>query len=243
MSKIYVVGIGPGDIEEMTPRARKAIEAADIIIGYSTYVELIHEHFKDKVFINSGMKKEVERCQMVLEKAQNGQSVALISSGDSGVYGMAGVMLEVLGRAKSNIEVEIIPGVTAASAAAALLGAPLMHDFAVISLSDCLTPWKQIELRLTMAAEGDFVVCLYNPKSKSRTEFINIAREIMLKSKKPMTPVGIVRNAGRIEEQVVITTLSDMLSHEIDMFTTVIIGNSNTYVENGRIITPRGYLL
>jgi len=241
MSKIYVIGIGPGSAIDMTQRAREAINASDIVMGYSTYVELIKDEFKDKEFISSGMRQEIERCEEVLKIAENGKTVALISSGDSGVYGMAGIMLEVMKREKNNIEVEIIPGVTSASASAALLGAPLMHDFAVISLSDLLTPWKKIEERLEMASKGDFVICLYNPKSKNRSTYINIARDIMLKHKSEETPVGIVRNVGRNGQSSIIASLKTMLDYEIDMFTTIIVGNSNTYVADGKMITPRGY--
>lgn len=241
MANIVVVGIGPGSIREMTPRAKAAIENADVIVGYSTYIELIEEHFPGKEFLRSGMTREVERCRLALEKAREGNTVALISSGDSGIYGMAGIMLEVVHRSGSSIPVEVIPGITAASAAAGILGAPVMHDFAVISLSDYLTPLELIYKRLECAAEGDFVICLYNPKSKSRTEYIKKARKILLQYRKADTPVGIVRNAGREQEQYDITTLWDMLDCEIDMCTVVIIGNTKTYVENGRMITPRGY--
>ncbi len=241
MSKITVIGIGPGNMEDMTPRAEKAIREADVIIGYGAYIELIKEHFPDKELIGSGMTQEVERCRLVLEKALEGKNTALISSGDSGIYGMAGLMLEVVNRSGSGIPVEIIPGITAASAAAAVLGAPIMHDFAVISLSDRLTPLELIYKRIEYAAAGDFVLCLYNPKSKTRTEQIEKAREIVLDHREGSTPVGIVRNAGRTGESHEITNLAEMLSRGIDMFTVVIIGNSGTYVENGRIITPRGY--
>jgi precorrin-3B C17-methyltransferase len=241
MKKIYVVGLGPGGIEDMTPRARKAIEDSDLIIGYSTYVRLVQDYFPGKQFINSGMKREVERCRLVLEKAQEGNSVALISSGDSGIYGMAGIMLEVAAKSGSDIPVEVIPGITAASAAAAILGAPIMHDFAVISLSDLLTPWELILRRIECAAQGDFVICIYNPKSKTRTDYIDIARDVIMKHRPGSTPVGIVRNAGRPDQNYSISTLEDMLQHEIDMFTVVIIGNSKTYIDGGKIITPRGY--
>lgn len=241
MSKIYVIGMGPGNSEDMTPRAKKAIDNADLVIGYSTYVELIKEYFPDKQFISSGMTREVERCELVLEKALEGKSVAIISSGDSGIYGMAGIMLEVVNKSSRRIPVEIIPGITAASAAAAVLGAPIMHDFAVISLSDLMTPLEAIYKRVECAAQGDFVICLYNPKSKSRCDYIDTTREIVLKHRNSATPVGIVRNAGRENEEFDITTLENMLACEIDMFTVVIIGNSKTYIENGRIITPRGY--
>lgn len=243
MSKIYVVGIGPGGMEDMTPRARKAIEESDLVVGYSTYIELIRDNFPGKQFISSGMTREVERCRLVLEKAREGHTVALISSGDSGIYGMAGIMLEVAGRPASGVPVEVVPGITAASAAAAILGAPIMHDFAVISLSDLLTPWDLILKRIECAAQGDFVICIYNPKSKNRNDYIDIARDIILKYRDAGTPVGIVRNAGRQDESHTVTTLGNMLDCEIDMFTVVIVGNSKTYVHNGRIITPRGYEL
>lgn len=241
MAKIYVVGLGPGDIDHMTPKAKKAIQCADVVIGYSTYIDLIKDYFPDKQFIRSPMTREVERCRMVVEKAQAGLDVALVSSGDSGIYGMAGIMLEVVNNSGHEIPVEVIPGVTAASAAASILGAPIVHDFAVISLSDLLTPWELIAKRVEYASQGDFVICFYNPKSKTRSKYIEIARDIMLKFKSPCTPVGIVRNAGREGESYVITTLEEMLEHNIDMFTVVIVGNSKTYVENGKIITPRGY--
>jgi len=241
MGKIYVVGMGPGGPLDMTPRARKAIEEADLVVGYNTYINLIQDYFPGKQFIRSGMTREVERCRLVLEKALEGYNVALVSSGDSGIYGMAGIMLEVVNKSGSAVDVEVIPGITAASTAAAVLGAPLMHDFAVISLSDLMTPWELICKRIECAAQGDFVICLYNPKSKNRSDYINIAREIILKYRDLKTPVGIVRNAGRPEQASVITTLGDMLDNEIDMFTVVLIGNSQTYTENGRMITPRGY--
>lgn len=243
MGKIYVIGIGPGDLEHMTIKAREALEESDLIVGYSTYVELIKEYFPQKEFVSSQMTREVERCIMVLQKAEEGRTVALISSGDSGIYGMAGIMLEVVSKEGSSIPVEVVPGVTAASAAAAVLGAPVMHDFAAISLSDLLTPWETIEKRLEYAAMGDFVVCLYNPKSRNRQDYIRIARDILLQHRQGSTPVGIVRNAGRRQESMDIATLETMLDFEIDMFTMVIIGNSMTYIEGKRIITPRGYKL
>ncbi|MCX7843474.1 MAG: precorrin-3B C(17)-methyltransferase [Clostridia bacterium] len=241
MSKIFVVGIGPGNLEDMTLRAKKAIEASDVVIGYSAYIDLIRDYFPGKEMLSSGMTREVERCRQVLEKALEGKTVALISSGDSGIYGMAGVMLEVMHAEGKDIPVEIIPGITAASSAASILGAPLVHDFAAISLSDLLTPLELIYKRVEYAALADFVICLYNPKSKSRSEYIGAAREIIMKYRPVTTPVGIVRNAGREGESLVIATLLEMLEHEIDMFTVVIIGNTQTYVKNGRMITPRGY--
>ncbi|SHI67830.1 precorrin-3B C(17)-methyltransferase [Lutispora thermophila] len=243
MGKIFVIGMGPGGLKDMSPRARKAIEVADLVVGYSAYLDLLQEHFLGKQFIKSGMTREVERCKLVLEKALEGHNVALVSSGDSGIYGMAGIMLEVVNKSGSNIDVEVIPGITAASAAAAVLGAPIMHDFAVISLSDLMTPWELISKRIEYAAQGDFVICLYNPKSKNRSGYINIARDIVMKYRDANTPVGIVKNVGRTGQTSVIATLENMLNNEIDMFTVVLIGNSQTYIEKGKMITPRGYRL
>lgn len=211
------------------------------IIGYTVYIDLIKEHFPNKQFISTGMTGEIERCEIALKKAKEGYTIALVSSGDSGIYGMAGLMIEIVARENSTIPVVVIPGITAASAAAALLGAPLMHDFAVISLSDYLTPWEVIYNRIKSAAVSDFIICFYNPKSRSRTEYIAIARDELLKHRSPATPVGIVWNAGRQGQTVVITNLEKMLEHDIDMFSTVIIGNRQTYVKNEKMITPRGY--
>lgn len=235
--KIYVVGIGPGLHEHMTNAARVAIENSDVIVGYSTYLSIIEELIVGKEIDSSGMKKETDRCKRAIEYAMTGKTVAVVSSGDPGVYGMAGLVLELA----EDMDIEIVPGVSAANAAASALGAPLMHDYCVISLSDLLTDWELIKKRLEAAAMGDFVVALYNPKSMKRVEHIEVAREIMLKHKKGTTPVGIVQNARREGEKIVVTTLEDMLSHEIDMFTTVIIGNGNTYVKEGKMVTPRGY--
>jgi precorrin-3B C17-methyltransferase len=238
MSKIYVVGIGPGKKGDMTFRAYDALEKSDIIIGYKTYIDLIKEYFPEKELISSPMKKEVDRCREVVEIAESGKTVSLISSGDAGIYGMAGIMLEIV---PENIETEIIPGVTASNAAAATAGAPIMHDYATISLSDLLTDWELIKKRVELASQGDFVITLYNPKSKGRVTQIEEAAEIMQKYKAPETPVAIVKNAGREDEKVTAATLGTMLEHEIDMLTVVIIGNSRTFVKNGKIITPRGY--
>ena len=238
MAKIYVVGIGPGKKGDMTFRAYDALEKSDVIIGYKTYIDLIKEYFPEKELISSPMKKEVDRCREVVEIAESGKTVSLISSGDAGIYGMAGIMLEIV---PEEIETEIIPGVTASNAAAATAGAPLMHDFATISLSDLLTDWDLIKKRVDLASQGDFVISLYNPKSKGRTTQIEDAAEIMLKYKSPETPVAIVRNAGREDEKVTAATLGTMLEQEIDMLTVIIIGNSKTFMRNGKIITPRGY--
>lgn len=236
--KIYVVGIGPGKKADMTFRAYEAMEKSDIIIGYKTYMDLIKEYYPGKEMKNSQMTKEVDRCIDVLKLAKEGKNVALISSGDAGVYGMAGIMLEI---ADGEVEVEIIPGVTATNAAAAIVGAPVMHDYVTISLSNLLTDWELIKKRLELAAQGDFVVSIYNPKSRGRVTQIEEAREIMLKYKPKTTPVAIVRNAGREDEEHVVTTLDEMLNHEINMLTIVIIGNANTFIKDGKMITLRGY--
>ena len=236
--KIYVVGIGPGKKADMTFRAYEAMEKSDIIVGYKTYMDLIKEYYPGKEMKNSQMTKEVDRCIDVLKLAKEGKNVALISSGDAGVYGMAGIMLEIT---DGEVEVEIIPGVTATNAAAAIVGAPVMHDYVTISLSNLLTDWELIKKRLELAAQGDFVVSIYNPKSRGRVTQIEEAREIMLKYKPKTTPVAIVRNAGREDEEHVVTTLDEMLNHEINMLTIVIIGNANTFIKDGKMITPRGY--
>lgn len=238
--KLWVVGLGPGDVLHLTPAARAAIEQAEVIAGYKTYLDLVAELIADKELLSSGMRQEVERCRLALERAEAGSKVALICSGDAGVYGMAGLVLELLdGR---ELDVEMVPGVSAVQAAASRLGAPLMHDFSVISLSDLLTPWPLIRQRLNAAASADFVVALYNPKSRGRTIQIGEARDILLRYRGPQTPVGIVRNACRAGEQICITNLEQMLEQEIDMFSLVLIGNSSTRIDAaGRMLTPRGY--
>lgn len=245
MGKITVIGIGPGSLDDMTLRAHKAIEKADTIAGYNTYIKLIESLLAGKKIIGTGMMQEIDRCTMALAEACKGHDVAVVSSGDAGVYGMAGLVLELLLQkpAEERPQVAIIPGVSAVNAAAAILGAPLMHDFAVISLSDLLTPWDLIKKRAAFAAQGDFVIALYNPKSRKRVEHIEEIREILLKYKPANTPVGIVRGATRNNESVVISDLANFTKEEIDMFSLVIIGNSNTYSKNNLMITPRGYKL
>ena len=238
MGKIYVVGLGPGNKENMTFRAYDVLKNSDIIIGYKTYVDLIEGMFPDKKIIKSYMKKEVARCEETLKLALEGNVISLISSGDAGVYGMAGLMLEI---ANGQVEVEIVPGITSANASASLGGAPIVHDSVNISLSNLLTDWELIKKRIDLASQGDFVITLYNPKSSGRPELINEARDIMLKHKRKDTPVLIARNVGREGENYDITTLDKMLDYEINMFSTVIIGNSNTKVLNNKMITPRGY--
>lgn len=238
MGKIYVVGLGPGNKENMTFRAYDVLKNSDIIIGYKTYVDLIEGMFPDKKIIKSYMKKEVARCEETLKLALEGNIISLISSGDAGVYGMAGLMLEI---ANGQVEVEIVPGITSANASASLGGAPIVHDSVNISLSNLLTDWELIKKRIDLASQGDFVITLYNPKSSGRPELINEARDIMLKYKRKDTPVLIARNVGREGENYDITILDKMLDYEINMFSTVIIGNSNTKVLNNKMITPRGY--
>lgn len=243
MSKLYVVGFGPGGYEHMTVRAVEAIRSAEIVTGYTTYVEMLKEIFPDKEYLSTPMKKEVDRCRLAVSKAMEGQTVAMVSSGDSGIYGMAGIVLQVADEMGADIDIEVIPGVTAASAAAAVLGAPLMHDTALISLSDLMTPLDLIMKRVDCAGQSDFVICLYNPKSKKRTEYIGMAADILMKYRKADTPVGIVRHAGRSGESSAVTTLGELSSAQIDMFSIVVIGNSQTYVKDGKMITPRGYKL
>lgn len=238
MGKIYVVGLGPGNKENMTFRAYDVLKNSDIIIGYKTYGDLIEGMFPDKKIIKSYMKKEVARCEETLKLALEGNIISLISSGDAGVYGMAGLMLEI---ANGQVEVEIVPGITSANASASLGGAPIVHDSVNISLSNLLTDWELIKKRIDLASQGDFVITLYNPKSSGRPELINEARDIMLKYKRKDTPVLIARNVGREGENYDITILDKMLDYEINMFSTVIIGNSNTKVLNNKMITPRGY--
>ena len=245
MGKITAVGLGPGGPEDMTPRALKAIQEAEVIAGYTPYIKLIEPLVGDREIIGTGMMQEVDRCRLAVESAAAGKNTIIVSSGDSGVYGMAGLILELLEQydAAHRPEVEIIAGLSAVNAAAAILGAPLMHDFAVISLSDRLTPWELIKKRAAYAAQGDFVIALYNPKSKSRVKNIDEIHNILLQYKDPETPVGIVKNASRPEQRKILSNLRDFTQEDIDMFSLVIIGNSKTYIKDGWMITPRGYKL
>ncbi len=243
MKRIDVVGFGPGGYEYMTIQAIAAMKSADVIVGYTTYIDLLRGIFPDKNFLDTPMTREVERCRIALEEAMKGRQVALVSSGDSGIYGMAGIMLQVVQASGTDIPIRVIPGVTAASAGASMLGAPLMNDFAVISLSDLMVPLTQIMLRVKCAAEGDFVICLYNPKSRKRKDYLEKAADIVMSFRDSETPVGIVRRAGRENSTYELTTLRELKNAEVDMFTIVIIGNSMTYVRDGRMITPRGYVL
>lgn len=240
MSKIYVVGIGPGEYEQMTMRAANALQSCDVIVGYTVYVDLVKEHFPGKEFLTTPMRKEIERCQLAFDEAEKGKNVAMICSGDAGVYGMAGLMLEI-GEGYPQISVEVIPGVTAATGGAAVLGAPLIHDFALISLSDLMTPWEKIEKRLLCASEADFVICLYNPSSRKRHDYLQKACDLMMQHKSPETVCGTVQSIGRDGQTMQVMTLKELRNTQVDMFTTVFIGNSQTRNINGRMVTPRGY--
>ena len=242
MSKIYVVGIGPGAYDQMTGRAIRALNESDVIIGYTVYVDLVKEYFAGKEFMTTPMKKEVDRCVLAFEEAKKGKTVSMICSGDAGVYGMAGLMYEV-GENYPDVELNIIPGVTAATGGAAVLGAPLIHDFCLISLSDLLTPWETIEKRLHAAGMADFVICLYNPSSKKRADYLQKACDILLQYRDVGNICGYVKNIGREGETYQILSLKELRDTKVDMFTTVFIGNSRTMELNGRMVTPRGYKL
>lgn len=240
MTKVYAVGLGPGGKEMMTEEAISAIEKSDVICGYTVYVDLITSMFPEKETFTTPMKKEIDRCKWALETAQSGKTVAMVCSGDSGVYGMAGLLLQLLHSYK-DVEVEVVPGITAAISGAAVLGAPVGHDFCVISLSDLLTPWDLIVKRLELAAEGDFITCLYSPRSKKRIEHLTTACNIMLKHRSEDTVCGWVKNIGREGEEYRICTLKELDNEPIDMFTTVFIGSSQTKLVDGKMVTPRGY--
>lgn len=240
MNKLYAVGIGPGDYSHMTLEAAQVLETCDVIVGYTVYVDLVKEHFPGKEFLTTPMRQEERRCRMAFEEAAKGRTVAMICSGDAGVYGMAGLLLE-LGREFPDCEVEVISGVTAALSGAAVLGAPLIHDFAVISLSDLLTPWELIEKRLACAAEGDFSICIYNPSSRKRNDYLKKACRVLMETKAPDTVCGLVRNIGREGQSFRVLTLAELAETETDMFTTVFVGNSATRAIDGRMVTPRGY--
>lgn len=243
--KLLIIGFGPGSFEHITKQAREAIGESEVIIGYNTYVDLIRGLLTDQEIVRTGMTEEVSRAQEAVRQAEAGKKVAVISSGDAGVYGMAGLVYEVLmekgWRREGGVEVEIIPGISAINSSASLLGAPVMHDACTISLSDHLTPWELIAKRVEAAGQADFVIALYNPRSGRRTRQIVETQRILLKYRSPETPVGIVKSAYRDRQHVVLTNLRDMLDHDIGMLTTVIIGNSSTTVYDGLMITPRGY--
>lgn len=240
MAKIRVVGIGPGDYEEMTVKAVNALNACDVIVGYHVYVDLVRDHFPGKECFTTPMRREVDRCKLALDMAREGRDVAMICSGDAGIYGMAGLIYELHGNDES-VEVEVIGGLTAATSGGCRLGAPLTHDFAVISLSDLLTPWELIEKRLDCAAAGNFGIVLYNPRSMKRRDYLQKACDIVLRHQSPDTVCGAVRNIGREGEAAEVMTLGALRDYEADMFTTVFIGNSFTRAIGGKMVTPRGY--
>ena len=237
MAKLYVVGIGPGGRENMTFKAVETIKKCDVIVGYTPYINYLGDLVEGKELFSTGMKGEIERCKLAIEQVRDGKNTAIISTGDAGLYGMAGPILEL----KREIEVEIIPGITAAFSAASELGSPIMHDFASISLSDLMTPWEVIENRVEKAAEGDFVITIYNPRSKGRKDHLEKAVNIILKHQSGQTPVGIVKNSGRLETEIILTTLDNIDYEKVDMLSILIVGNSNTYIKDGQMITPRGY--
>lgn len=237
LGKLYVIGIGPGGIKHMTLRAMEAIKESNIIVGYTKYIEFIKEIIEDKIVVSTGMKGERERCEKALSLSKE-NTVAIISTGDSGIYGMAGLILEM----KKDETVEIIPGVTASSASASVVGAPLMHDHCNISLSDLMTPYELIKKRVSLAAEADFVISLYNPKSIGRPHYLNECIEIIKKYRSGTTPVAVVKNALREGQSIKLYSLDSFEDDFVDMFSTVIIGNSSSYMKDGNFITPRGYM-
>lgn len=240
MKRVYAVGLGPGGREYITPQAMAAMEEAEVLCGYSVYVDLIRDLFPGKACFTTGMRGEQERCRRALELSAEGKTVAVVCSGDSGVYGMAGLLLE-LGARFPEVEIQVVPGVTAALSGAAVLGSPLTGDFCVISLSDLLTPWETIGRRLRAAAFGDFPVVLYNPASRTRRDHLRRAVDILLLEKSPETLCGWVRNIGREGQQHEILTLRELREAELDMFTTVFVGARETRLVGGRLVTPRGY--
>ncbi|MCY6372167.1 precorrin-3B C(17)-methyltransferase [Clostridium ganghwense] len=238
MGKLYVVGIGPGGLEHMTLKAVKALEESEVVVGYHKYIEFIKPLIKDKELFSTGMKGEKERCKEALKLCRD-KTVSIISTGDSGIYGMAGLILEM----RSDEEVEIIPGVTASSSAASVVGAPLMHDNCNISLSDLMTPYELIKRRVQLAAEGDFVISLYNPRSNGRPHYLRECIDIIMKYREGSTPVAVVKNALRDGQEVTIATLDTFDDSIVDMFSIVIVGNSKSYLKGDTFVTPRGYAI
>ncbi|MHB8481644.1 MAG: precorrin-3B C(17)-methyltransferase [Nitrospiria bacterium] len=244
--ELYLVGFGPGSHNHLTFRARQAIAQANVVVGYRTYIDLVEDLLEGKEIISTGMTEEIDRARSAVERAQKGDKVALVSSGDVGIYGMAGLVFEILSDMKwtpeeSGFSVEVIPGITALSAVSSLVGASLTHDFVAISLSDLLTPWPVIEKRLHAAGQGDFVVALYNPQSKRRNWQLQKAQDVLSTYKKPETPVAVVKSAYREGQRVVLTTLDQMAQAEVGMLTTILIGNDSTFRYLDFLITPRGY--
>lgn len=242
MKRLFIVGIGPGEGMGMTLAAAEALRQSDVIVGYHVYVELVRVDFPDKEYYTTPMTKEVDRCRQALLLADQGKTVAMVCSGDAGVYGMSGLLMQ-LHHEFPEVELSVVAGVTAALAGAAVLGAPLIHDFALISLSDLLTPWGKIEKRLSLAAEADFVIVLYNPSSKKRKDYLKKACDLILLHQPPETVCGYVENIGREGERSTLLTLQKLRDAKVNMFTTVFIGNSQTTVIDGKMVTPRGYEL
>ncbi|MCF8061445.1 MAG: precorrin-3B C(17)-methyltransferase [Deltaproteobacteria bacterium] len=243
--KLFIVSLGPGDPQYLAPAARAALEAARVIVGYKTYIDLLDPALlKGKETLSTGMTGEIKRCRAAAASCSEGRDTAIVSSGDAGIYGMAGLALEILEEEglTGKVDVEVVPGIPALAAAAALLGAPLMHDFAVVSLSDLLTPWNAIQRRIEAAASADFVLVIYNPRSRKRHWQLEEAVRLMRARRSARTPVGLVRSAARDGQSVVITTLADLPVDRVDMLSILVIGNSSTRVLGGRMVTPRGYL-
>lgn len=242
MNKIYVVGMGPGEESMMTGQALAALEDSDVLIGYPVYLNLLEERFREKEWLSTPMRKEVERCRMCFEEAQKGKKVSMICSGDAGVYGMASLLYEMR-KDYLDCELEVIPGITAANSGASVLGAPLNHDFCVISLSDLLTPWEVIEKRLLAAGQGDFAMAIYNPSSHKRPDYLQKACDILLTCVEESRPCGYVENIGREGTECHVCTLKELRDTKVNMFTTVFIGNSQTEIMDGKLVTKRGYCL
>jgi len=244
MGKIIIAGIGPGSKEDITPAVLEAVRQADVVVGYQYYFQFIEQYLKpDCTCIDTGMKKERERAEQAFEYAEKGHTVVVISSGDAGIYGMTPLIYQMRDERKADIEIEALPGISAFQKAASLLGAPIGHDMCIISLSDLMTPWEVIERRIKAAATGDFVTAVYNPKSHGRYWQLYRLVELFLQERSPETPVGYVRQAGREEQEVKLTTLADFNPEDVDMFTVILIGNSQSYISEGKMITPRGYSL
>lgn len=240
MNKVYVIGMGPGAYEQMTLKAVRTLEKCDVIVGYTVYIELLKEYFPDKRYLTTSMRQEAARCRMAFEEAAKGAVTAMVCSGDAGIYGMAGLMYEI-GEEYPEVAIEVIPGVTAALGGSAVLGAAVGHDVSLISLSDLLTPWELIEKRLRAAAQADFLIALYNPSSKKRKDYLARACDILLEYKEESIICGIVRNIAREEESMNILTLKELRNTEVDMFSTVYIGNKMTKIIKDKMVTPRGY--
>ena len=240
MNKIYIVGMGPGFESMMTKQAIDALEASDVIVGYTVYIKLLGKKFQTKELLTTPMRQEKERCHLCFKKALEGKTVSLVCSGDAGIYGLASLMYEI-GQEYDNVELSVIPGITAANSGAAVLGAPLNHDFCVISLSDLLTPWEKIEKRLRAAADGDFAIAIYNPSSRKRADYLMRACDILLETVEETRPCGYVENIGRDESKMELCTLKELRDRQVNMFTTVFIGNSETKIIDGHLVTKRGY--